>query len=128
MREHRLTQECIRVFVVMGISTTPVLNHPCHILHYVLMYAWYQLPISLIEGQDFLEYRSEDKAVAQAFRLLPDSCLTRISRAASSHGTVTDHNLALLSSSTVTSLWLNGRFSDKVSILHVHGVAQRGQD
>lgn len=69
------------------------------------------------KGNDFAAYRSEDEDVAAAFRLLPDVCLSRLSRAASARGTICDHNLALLCSPGVTSLWLRGRFSDQVSVV-----------
>lgn len=65
-------------------------------------------------GKDFLSYRADDDAVAQAFLLLPPPCLSRLSRSAAARGTVADHNIALLCSPGVGALWLRGRFTDEV--------------
>ncbi|CAM9753618.1 unnamed protein product [Ectocarpus sp. 4 AP-2014] len=64
-------------------------------------------------GRDFLAYRADDDAVAEAFLLLPSPCLSRLSRSASARGNVADHNIGLLCSPRVGTLWFRGRFTDK---------------
>ncbi|CAM9091776.1 unnamed protein product [Scytosiphon promiscuus] len=64
-------------------------------------------------GRDFLAYRADDDAIAEAFLLLPAPCLSRLSRSASARGTVADHNIGLLCSPGVSTLWLRGRFTDQ---------------
>ncbi|CAM9600913.1 unnamed protein product [Ectocarpus fasciculatus] len=64
-------------------------------------------------GRDFLAYRADDEAVAEAFLLLPSPCLSRLSRSASARGNVVDHNIGLLCSPGVGTLWLRGRFTDE---------------
>ncbi|CAM9357217.1 unnamed protein product [Hapterophycus canaliculatus] len=64
-------------------------------------------------GRDFLSYRADDDAIAEAFLLLPAPCLSRVSRSASARGTVADHNIGLLCSPGVSTLWLRGRFTDE---------------
>lgn len=66
------------------------------------------------KGRDFLAYRTDDEAVAQAFLLLPARCVSRISRVASASAAVADHNIGLLCSPDIASLWLRGRFTDEV--------------
>lgn len=70
-------------------------------------------------GRDFLAYRADDEAIAEAFLLLPAPCLSRLSRSASTRGTVADHNIGLLCSPGVSTLWLRGRFTDEVRTLAV---------
>lgn len=67
-------------------------------------------------GQDFFSYHAEDSTLAQAFFLLPDPCISRLSRAASARGTVADHNISLLCRPGVDSLCLRGRFTDQVGV------------
>ncbi|CAM9527861.1 unnamed protein product [Discosporangium mesarthrocarpum] len=64
-------------------------------------------------GRDFLWYDTSDQALVDTFRLMPDSCLSRISLAASAWGNVADHNLPLVCGRGVTALWVRGEVTDK---------------
>lgn len=97
--------------------TTAVFSNELLPLNFRTLHWCFVLPVSpqfTTKGRDFLAYRTDDDAVAQAFLLLPARCVSRISRVASARATIADHNIGLLCNPGIASLWLRGRFTDEV--------------